>query len=236
MPDPNGQFAIIPVPDPGMTMTREQIIADATMVGPFSAVAEPVLSSLAREATEQLLNDTANAIEEEHRLTAQRQRAEQQAQSAALQSLCDGISRMAKRLDAHEKRCAEAARKARADARKAIEASLPDPDDPDAPAFPTVGAGPGDSANTPGVTPGLPPEHEPGSGPSDYSEDDIDTPTGKPPLSYGNVPTSYVGARSEGVGNLPDDPPELGDHPAYNPAKLAHPQPEPPTPSAIGGP
>src|SRR6516225_8268304 len=113
MPDPDGQFAIIPVPDPGMTMTREQIIADATMVGPLSAVAEPVLSSLAREATEQLLNDTASAIEEENRLTAQRQRAEQQAQSAALQSLCDGISRMAKRLDAHEKRRADAAREAR---------------------------------------------------------------------------------------------------------------------------
>jgi hypothetical protein len=173
MPDPNGQFAIIPVPDPGMTMTREQIIADATMVGPLSAVAEPVLSSLAREATEQLLNDTATAIEEEHRLTAQRQRAEQQGRSDAIQTLCDGISRMAKRLDAHEKRCAEAARKARADARKAIEDALPDPDDPDAPAFPTVGAGPGDSAaNAPGVTPGLPPEHEAGEGPSDYSEDE----------------------------------------------------------------
>jgi hypothetical protein len=220
MPDPNGQFAIIPVPDPGMTMTREQIIADATMVGPLSAVAEPVLSSLAREATEQLLNDTASAIAEEQRLTAERQRAEQQAQSAALQSLCDGISRMAKRLDAHEKRCAEAVRKARADARKAIEASLPDPDDPDAPAFPTVGAGPGaDTARPPNVTPGFGPEHEAGEGPSDYSEDE-DAATGVLPtvLERGG-------------------PPELGDHPVYSKAELKYPQkPIPQTPTAVGGP
>jgi hypothetical protein len=216
MTEPTDQFALIHVPPNGVTLTREQIVADATMVGPLSAVAEPVLSSLAREATEQLLNDTASAIEEEHRLTAERQRAEQQAQSAALQSLCDGISRMAKRLDAHEKRCAEAARKARADERKAIRDGL---FDPDAPAFPTVGAGPGDSANAPGVTPGLPPEHEAGEGPSDYSEDED--------AATGVLPT----ALEKG------GPPELGDYPAYDLEELTHPQkPIPQTPTSIGGP
>jgi hypothetical protein len=113
------------------------------MTGPMSASTEPILGSLAREATEQLLNDAANAIEEEHRIPAQRQRAEQQACSDAIQTLCDGISRMAKRLDAYETKRREDAREARRKARADIEASLPDPDDPDAPIHAAVGADPG---------------------------------------------------------------------------------------------
>jgi hypothetical protein len=203
MPDPADQFALVPLPPPGVE--RDAMTASALMIGPMSTVTEPILSSLAREATEQLLNDTANAIEEEHRLTAERQRAEQQAQSAALQSLCDGISRMAKRLDAHEKRCSEAARKARADERKAIRDGLFDPDNPDDP----------HTANTPGFGP----LHIPGSGPSDYSEDE-DAVTGDLPSVL-----------EKGA------PPELGDHPTYKISELKHPQePIPQTPTGIGGP
>jgi hypothetical protein len=110
------------------------------------------LSSLAREATEQLLADTAEAIEEEHRLTEQRKYAEQQARAE-----CGGISRMAKRLDTLERTRRDAAREARRKERADIEASLPDPDEPDAP----------HTANAPGFGP----PHVPGSGPSDYSED-----------------------------------------------------------------
>jgi hypothetical protein len=98
MSDAAEQFALVPLPPPGAE--RDALTANALMVGDMSACSEPILSSLAREATEQLLNDTANAIEEEHRLAAEREYAEQQARSNALQALRDGISRMAKRLDA----------------------------------------------------------------------------------------------------------------------------------------
>jgi hypothetical protein len=220
MNDVDEQFAIVPLPPPGEA--RDAMTANAIAVGPMSAVTEPILSSTAREATEALLNAAGDAIEQEHRLARQHEREEACAYADAVQKLCEGAAKMAARLDAIEQTRRAAAREARRKQRADIEASLPDPDEPDDP----------HTANAPGFGP----EHEPGSGPSDYSEDDIDTPTGKPPSSYGNVPTSYVRARSEGADNLPGGPPELGDHPVFDPAELAHPQPEPPTPSAIGGP
>jgi hypothetical protein len=175
------------------------------MVGDMSAVAEPILSSLAREQTEQLLEAAADAIEEEHRLAHQREREEAAAYADAVQKLCEGAAKMSKRLDSLEQKRRDEAREARRQARADIEASLPDPDDPDAP----------HTANAPGL--GF--SHEPGSGPSDYSEDD-DAATGVLPtvLEKGG-------------------PPELGDFPTYDPEELTHPQePIPQTPTAIGGP
>jgi hypothetical protein len=221
MSEPAEQFALVPLPPPGEA--RDGMTANAIMVGDMSAVAEPILSSVAREQTEALLAAAEDAIAEEHRLARQRERDEAAAYSDAVQKLCEGAAKMASRLDALEQTRRAAAREARRKQRADELASLPDPDEPDDP----------HTANAPGFGP----EHEPRSGPSGYSEDDIDTPTGRPPLSYGNVPTSYVRARSEGaIGNLPEAPPELGDFPTYDPAELAQPQPEPPTPSAIGGP
>jgi len=123
------QFAIVPLPPPGQE--RERLTAGAIMVGDMATVTEPILSSLAREATEQLLNDTAEAIEEEHRLARKREREESAARADAIQKLCDGIARMAKRFDALEKQRREDAREARRKARKQIEDNLPDPDLPD---------------------------------------------------------------------------------------------------------
>jgi hypothetical protein len=218
MTDPAEQFALVPLPPPGAE--RDRLTSGALMVGDMSACTEPILSSLAREAAEQLLSDTTEAIEQEHRLTAQRQRAEAQARAGALQTLVDGISRMAKRLDSLEQKRRDEAREARRRERVAIEASLPDPDNPDAPAFPTVGAGPGaDTAKPPNVAPGFGPEHVAGEGPSDYSED-ADAATGV-------LPT----ALEKG------GPPEIGDYPAYDLEDLTHPQkPIPQTPTSIGGP
>jgi hypothetical protein len=50
----------------------------------------------------------------------------------SVQKLCAGIGHMSGRLDAFEQRERERARDARRRARADIEASLPDPDDPDA--------------------------------------------------------------------------------------------------------
>jgi hypothetical protein len=125
---------------------------------------------------------------------------------------------MAKRLDSLEHKRRDEAREARHRERVAIEASLPDPDNPDAPTLLPVGAeGPGDSADAPGVTPGLPPEHEAGEGPFDYTED----------AATGVLPTML----EKGA------PPEIGDFPTYKQAELKHPQkPIPQTPAGIGGP
>jgi hypothetical protein len=200
MSDPADQFAIVPLPPPGEA--RDAMTARALMVGDMSAVTEPILSSTAREATEALLNAAAEAIEQEHRLARQREREEAATYADAVEKLCEGAAKMAARLDAIERKRRDAAREARRKARADIEASLPDPDDPDP-----------HTANAPGFGP----EHEPGEGPSDYSEDGV-------------------------TGNLPEEierrsPPELGDFPTYKRAELKHPQePIPQTPTATGGP
>jgi hypothetical protein len=98
------------------------------MTGSLSAVTEPILSSKAREATIQLLNDTAVAIENEEYLTRRRERAEAKARDDTIQRLCDGISRMAHRLDSLETERRERARQDRRRQRADIEASLPDPE------------------------------------------------------------------------------------------------------------
>jgi hypothetical protein len=155
MSEPAEQFALVPLPPPGAE--RDAMTANAIMVGDMSAVTEPILSSTAREQTEALLEAAGNAIAEERRLVAQRQREEAAAYADAVQKLCEGAAKMASRLDALERKRRDAVRQARRRERADIEASLPDPDNPDDP----------HTANAPGFGP----EHEPGSGPSDYSEE-----------------------------------------------------------------
>lgn len=107
--------------------------ADAIAVGPMSAVTEPILSSKARADAEETLNFVRDSVGELQRLAGGL--AEQKAEYAyqVISGLCDGIARMTTRLDAYVKRENERQREARAKARKAIEDSLPDPDDPDDP-------------------------------------------------------------------------------------------------------
>jgi hypothetical protein len=188
MSDPAEQFALIHVPPPGTTLSREQIMADAAMVGPLSAVAEPVLSSKARDATVQLLNEAAEAIEHEQQLVRQRERAEAQARADAIQTLCDGITKMAHRLDALETKRRADAREARRKARADIEASLPDPE------------APGDNAEMPTVTPGIASAREPGVSSFEYVEDEGDPPSG---MNTSGIP---------GGGTMPELPKQMS-HP-----------------------
>jgi hypothetical protein len=164
MPEPADQFALVPLPPAGAA--REALKADAIMWGDMASVSEPILSSKAREATEDLLNRAADAVEEEQRLARQRERAEQQARTDAIQTLCDGIARMARRMDAVEAKRRADAREARRRARADIEATLPDPD------------APGDNAEIPTVSPGIASAREPGESSFEYVEDEGDLPSG----------------------------------------------------------
>ena len=186
MSEPADQFAIVPLPPPGQE--RDRLKADAIMWGDMSACTEPILSSTAREATEDLLNKAADAIEEEHRLTAQRERAEQQARADAIQTLCDGISKMAHRLDALETKRRAEAHEARRKERADIEAALPDPD------------APGDHTEIPNVSPGIASAREPGESSFEYVEDEGDPPSG---MGTSGIP---------GGGTMPELPQQMS-HP-----------------------
>jgi hypothetical protein len=118
------RFALIPLPENG------EPPPNAIAVGPMSAVTEPILSSKARADAEDTLNFVRDSVGELQRLAGGL--AEQKAEYAyqVISGLCDGIARMTTRLDAYVKREDERMREARAKARKAIEDSLPDPDNP----------------------------------------------------------------------------------------------------------
>jgi hypothetical protein len=176
------------------------------MVGDMAAVTEPILDSVARAATEQLLNDAAEAIEEEELLAHRRERAEAKAYADAVQRLSDGIAKMAARFDSYVQREEERQREARAKARKALEDSLPDPEGGEWP-----GADP---------APNLQPDPREGEDQGAYgaypdAEGDPD-----PDLPEGMGTSGIVGG-----GTMPELPEQLG-----------HPQPSEQTQTAIGGP
>ena len=186
MSEPADQFAIVPLPPPGQERDRQK--ADAIMWGDMSACTEPILSSTAREATEDLLNKAADAIEEEQRLVRRRERAEQQARADAIQTICDGIAKMAHRLNALETKRRADAREDRRKARADIEATLPDPD------------APGNHAEIPTVSPGIASAREPGESSFEYVEDEGDLPSG---MSISGIP---------GGGTMPELPEQMS-HP-----------------------
>ena len=186
MTQPADQFALVPLPPPGQE--HDRLKADAIMWGDMSACTEPILSSTAREATEDLLNKAADAIEEERRIAAQRERAEQQARADAIQTLCDGIAKMAYRLDALEQTRLAEAREARRKERADIEAALPDPD------------APGDHTEIPNVSPGIASAREPGESSFEYVEDEGDPPSG---MGTSGIP---------GGGTMPELPEQMS-HP-----------------------
>jgi hypothetical protein len=66
----------------------------------MAACTEPLLGSLAREQTERLLNDTADAIEQSEAQTRQLAAQQTAHYRRLISDLCDGIGRMATRMDA----------------------------------------------------------------------------------------------------------------------------------------
>jgi hypothetical protein len=196
MSKPADQFALVPLPPRGQE--RDAMTANAIMVGDMSACTEPLLSSLAREATEQLLNDTAASIDLEKSLVAKRQRAEQRARADAIQMLCNGISRMAKRLEALERTRRADAREARRKARADIEASLPDPDEP------------GTRAEIPNVNPGFAPKHEPGETSFEYTEDAAMPPGAELPTETGELAVWDPEELAEPQKPIPQTPTAIG--------------------------
>jgi hypothetical protein len=145
-----------------------------------------------------------------------------------ISGLCDGIAKMTTRLDAFTRREAERQRQARADVRKAIEDSLPDPDNSDLPvgAYPEPPLEPSlrdpDEPQEDGYhypdgpetqMPGKPAELPRDAPRQDEFEPDPDLPEG---MGVAGIP---------GLGTLPKDP-----------ENLAHPQPSKQTPFAVGGP
>jgi hypothetical protein len=222
MSDPE-QFAIIPI--------TGQPPADAIMHGSIDAVMEQIVGSKARNELEALIERAADAAEQE----AEREAREAEQQRHVIQDLCNGINRMTKRLDAIVQSRRD--RKRLDELSEQTEQALalpPDVIDPDAAEEPEI----------PNVKPGLAEGHEPGEAAAEFVEEDQQTPTGKPALSYGRVPVSYVkGAPKDGAtGDLPEgvenrSPPDPGQYAVWDPADLSHPQrPIPQTPTGIGGP
>jgi hypothetical protein len=217
MTRPNGRFALIPLPEHGRAP------ADAIAVGPLSAATEPILSSQARDDAEELLGFVRNSVGELQRLAGGLAEQKQAHVYQVINDLCTGIAKMTCRLDAFTRREAERQRQARADARKAIEDSLPDPDTPDQPG--ARGAYP---------EPSLQPDLR-ASDPGEYPDDDG--------LAYDHpaeLPEDAPRSDDRLSGDLPEEvdraPPPHGTMPVWSPKDLKYPQEIPPTPSAVGGP
>jgi hypothetical protein len=154
------------------------------------------------------------------RLTALAQRDDQQ-QTAAIQAMCDGISRMARRLDALSQSRAGRHRLGALSEQTERELALPadalDPDDPDAVDVSEVAAAKRDrDAEIPGVNPGDPPQRHPGETSFEYLEG-ADSPTGTLPPGI-------------------ERPPETGELAVWDPTDLTYPQRPQQEPAAIGGP
>jgi hypothetical protein len=204
---------------------------NALAVGPLADCTRLIPSSIAltearADVDESLsfLQDSAHKLQRlAHGL------ADQKAEHAyqVISGLCDGIARMTARLDAFTRREAERQRQARADARKAIEDSLPDPDNPNS----QVGTYP-----APNLEPALRDPDEP-------QEDGHHYPDG-PDVRMGGKPAELPRDRPDAAGDPDEDLPAgmgssgvpgLGTMPK-DVENLGHPQPSKQTPFAIGGP
>lgn len=206
-----GRFALIPLPE------NEPPPANAIAWGDMAAVTQPILSANARDDAIELLNFTRDSVGELQRLADGLAHHKAEHAYQVISGLCDGIAKMAARMDAYVRREDERQRQGRAEARKAIEDSLPDPDDPtgDYPA--------------PSLQPNLR-EEDPGQYP-DEDELTYDTPA--------ELPEDAPRSDDHVSGDLPSKvalPAPLGSYPAWNIKDLKHPQEQPPTPTAIGGP
>jgi hypothetical protein len=225
--NPEDLLALIHVPQPGTTLTHEQIMATAIAVGPPSMATEPILGSNGRQDAIELLNFCSDSVGELQSLAAGLTEHKAERQYQIICELCDGIARMSRRLDSYVQRDRERQRQARAKARADIEASLPDPDNPDAPrgVYPAPSLQPDLRASDPGEYPdddGLTydkPTDLPRDRPANQPRPDDDDDTGNLPLEL-----------------LPGAPPLVGTMPVWDPQDLEHPQPVPPTQVGTGGP
>jgi hypothetical protein len=220
-------FATVQLPEDGPPPAWT---ADAICTGPLSMLMQYLPQTIAREEAEQLLAAAQDAFAKEREEWDQGQR-------RFIQDMCGGVSKLTKRVDALMQSRRDRNRLDELSEQMERTLALPpdaiDPDNPNA----------GDNAEIPNVRPGLAEGHEPGEAAAEFVEEDQQTPTGKPALSYGRMPLSYVkGAPKDGAtGDLPEGvemraPVDPGEYAVWDPADLAHPQPSKQTPTAIGGP
>jgi hypothetical protein len=209
------QYAVVPVPPPGTL--RDAIMANAVFTG--GPLTDYITGLSAREESQALLGRIADAMAQLEAKGSELDRRNGQAHAAMLQDLCDGIGKMATRLDAYARREAARRRQERADARRALLDTLPSegefldgPQHGEHPFLTDPDPPPNASRDQQMPDPGK--EPEPGLGPElGYFDADPDLPSG---MGTSGVP---------GEGTEPQLPEEL-----------THPQPSRQTPSAIGGP
>jgi hypothetical protein len=202
----------------------------ALAVGPLADATKLIPSSLAllqaRADVDESLSFLQDSARKLQRLAHGLADAKAEYAYQVISRLCDGIAKMTTRLDAYAQREAERQRQARADARKAIEDSLPDPDTP----ADAVGAYP-----APNLEPDLrtqDPEdegayrHYPDGPKTKMPGEPSELPEDAPRDDQGHLPPEL----------LPGAPPLVGTMPVWDIRELKHPQPEPPIQAAIGGP
>jgi hypothetical protein len=205
---------------------------NALAVGPLADATRLIPSSIALTEARADIDESLSFLQDSaHKLQRLAHGLAEQKSAYAYQvinDLCDGIAAMSQRLDAYVHREAERQRLARADARKAVEDSLPDPDYPDLP----TGALP-----APNLQPSLPP--------ADYDEHGYDSAEGEDGPRMPGKPAELPADRPDAVGDPDPDLPEgvgvsgipsLGTMPVPSPEDLGHPQPSKQTPFAVGGP
>jgi hypothetical protein len=199
----------------------------AIAVGPMSMVTEPILGSIGRAEAAEILQFTRESVGKLLGFISQFAEQKQAYQLQVFKDLDDLIGETAVRLDAFIKREAERQRQARAEARKAIEDSLPDPDNPDLP--------PGDYPAQ-SLEPSLrdPDDPEDAGAYAHYPDGPETQMPGKPAELPQDAPRGDQGHLPKEL--LPGAPPLVGTMPVWDIRELKHPQPDPPTQAAIGGP
>ena len=193
------QFAIVPIPEYGPLRDTINAIAVSTG-GPLATI---IAGLDARADAEELLTRVG---EEAERSAAELAAQESEYRLRVINDLCNGISKMSSRLKSYEKRKDEQERIARAEARKALEDSLPDPDTGEWRGeylAPNLHPDTGDPAEDRGAYAGYP---------DAVGDPDPDLPEG------------MGGSGITGSGTMPELP-----------EQMAHPQPSEQTPVAIGG-
>jgi hypothetical protein len=214
--NPDDLLALIRVPRPGTSLTHEQIMASALAVGPLSIATEPILGSQGREDAKDMVRFMSDSAHDLQRLAHGLAEQKEQYADQIINDLCDGVAAMTKRLNGYAAREAQRQRQARTDARKAIEDSLPDPDAPG------------------GIYPE--PSFQPSLRDLDGPEDEgayRHYPDGRKTQMPGTPAELPEDAPRDDQGHLP---PLVGTMPVWAPRELKHPQPDPQTQAAIGGP
>ena len=196
------RYAIIPLGD-------GQPPPDALVIGTLSDVTTYIPQSVERKELEQILEEITQTHDHAKQLAAYEQNFK-----SKVQAFNDKCAERLEALDARQHRldAKRAKRKAREE-QEHIQSYLDGlPDDTD-------------DLGVHRPTGDLHTLSPPDKGHWDPEADDA----GGVPLSYGNVPTSYIKGKRDEVGDLPSDiergtPAPLGNYPVYNPAELGRAQ------------